>query len=169
MGFSSQEYWSGFPFLPEVWLPKVKLRSWITHEKHCIWGIITVSFYSLLAWTKMTSILLNPWTVSPLGSSVYGILQPRILEWIAILFSRGSSQSRYWTGVSHVAGRFFTIWVTREVRTLKQLYQTVLRWHVEGVIAGFTNLPVHPRFLPIHVIFKNRGSAGGADEDPGSQ
>ena len=117
MGFSSQEYWSGFPFLPQMWLPRVKLRSWITHEKHCIWGIITVSSYSLLTQTKMTSILLNPWTVSLLGSSVYGILQPKILEWIAILFFRGSSQPRNWTRVSHVAGRFFTIWVSPRIKT----------------------------------------------------
>ena len=35
---------------------------------------------------------------------------PRILEWVAIPFSRGSSQSRDWTSVSYIAGRFFTIW-----------------------------------------------------------
>ena len=48
------------------------------------------------------------------GSSVHGILQARILEWIAIPFSRGSSQPRDQTCVSHIEGRFFTIWATRE-------------------------------------------------------
>ena len=48
------------------------------------------------------------------GFSVHGILQARILEWVAILFSRGSSQSRDWTLVSCIAGRFFTVWATRE-------------------------------------------------------
>ena len=48
------------------------------------------------------------------GSSVHGILQARILEWIAIPFSRGSSQPRDGTWVSHIAGRLFTIWATRE-------------------------------------------------------
>ena len=48
------------------------------------------------------------------GSSVHGILQARILEWVAILFSRGSSLPRDWTHVSRIAGRFFTVWVTRE-------------------------------------------------------
>ena len=43
------------------------------------------------------------------GSSVHGILQARILEWAAIPFSRGSSQSRPQTQVSCIAGRFFTI------------------------------------------------------------
>ena len=44
---------------------------------------------------------------SPPGSSVHGILQARILEWIAMLFSRGSFPPRDQTQVSHIAGRFF--------------------------------------------------------------
>ena len=46
---------------------------------------------------------------SPPGFSVHGILQARILEWLAIPFSRGSSQPRDGTLVSCIAGRFFTI------------------------------------------------------------
>ena len=48
------------------------------------------------------------------GSSVHGILQARILEWVAISFSRGSSQPRDQTWVSHIAGRRFNLWATRE-------------------------------------------------------
>ena len=51
---------------------------------------------------------------SPPGSSVHGILQARILEWVAIPFSRGYSQPRDQTWVSCIADRFFTIWATRE-------------------------------------------------------
>ena len=51
---------------------------------------------------------------SPLGSSVHGILQARILKWVAIPVSRGSSRPRNWTQVSCIAGRFFTNWATRE-------------------------------------------------------
>ena len=43
------------------------------------------------------------------GSSVHGIFQARILEWVAISFSRGSAQPRDQTQVSHIAGGFFTI------------------------------------------------------------
>ena len=43
-----------------------------------------------------------------------GILQARLLEWVAMLFSRGPSQPRDWTQVSCIAGWFFTIWATRE-------------------------------------------------------
>ena len=51
---------------------------------------------------------------SPPGSSVHGIFQARILEWVAISFPRGSSQLRDLTQVSHIAGRCFTAWATRE-------------------------------------------------------
>ena len=56
---------------------------------------------------------------SPPGSSVHGILPARILEWVAIPFSRGSSPPSNWTWVSCIAGGFFTIWATREVETTK--------------------------------------------------
>ena len=51
---------------------------------------------------------------NPPGSSVYGILQARMLEWVAIPFSRGSSQPRNRTRVSCFAGRFFIVWATRD-------------------------------------------------------
>ena len=51
---------------------------------------------------------------SPPGSSVHGILQAGILEWVAIPFSRESSQPRNRTWVSCIAGKFFTVWATRE-------------------------------------------------------
>ena len=46
----------------------------------------------------------------------HGILQARILEWVAFLFSRGSFQPRDWSQVSRIAGRFFTNWAIREAR-----------------------------------------------------
>ena len=48
------------------------------------------------------------------GSSIHGILQARVLEWVAISFSRRSSQPRDQTRVSRIAGRHFTIWATME-------------------------------------------------------
>ena len=53
------------------------------------------------------------------GSTVQDILQARILEWADISISRGSSQPRDQTQVSHIAGRFFTIWATRPEIQLK--------------------------------------------------
>ena len=48
--------------------------------------------------------------------TAHGILHATILEWVAIPFSRGSSQPRDRTQVPHIEGRFFTIWATREAQ-----------------------------------------------------
>ena len=63
---------------------------------------------------SVVSTLCDPMDCSPPGSSLHGILQARILEWVAILFSRGSSPPRDQSQVSRIAGRFFTIWARRE-------------------------------------------------------
>ena len=58
--------------------------------------------------------LCDPMDCSPPGSSVQGILPARTLERVDITFSRGSFWPREWTLVSHIAGRFFTVWATRK-------------------------------------------------------
>ena len=58
----------------------------------------------------MSDSLRPPWTLA------YGILQARILEWVAFPFSRGSFQPMDQTQVSHIAGGFFTSWATREAQ-----------------------------------------------------
>ena len=65
---------------------------------------------------------------SPLGSSVHGILQAGILEWVAVPSSRGSSPPRDRTQVSCIAGRFFTIWATRETH-IQYVYFTHTHTH----------------------------------------
>ena len=62
--------------------------------------------------------LCDPMDYSLPSSSVHGILQARILEWVAIPFFRGSSWPRDRTQVSCIAGWFFTIWATREAHIL---------------------------------------------------
>ena len=68
--------------------------------------------------TQSCPTLCDPMDYGLPGSSVYGIFQARMLEWIAIFSPRESSQPRDWTQVFHIAGRFFTIWATREAQTL---------------------------------------------------
>ena len=63
---------------------------------------------------QLRLILCDPMDCSPSGSFVHGIFQTTTLEWVAITFSRGSSQPRGRTRVSCIAGRFFTIWATME-------------------------------------------------------
>ena len=56
------------------------------------------------------------WLCDPMVYTVHGILQARMLEWVAVPFSRGSSQPRDQTQVSCITGRFFTSWATREAQ-----------------------------------------------------
>ena len=56
----------------------------------------------------------DPMHCSLSGFSVHGIFQARVLEWVAISFSRGSSRPRDRTQVSCIAGRHFTLWATRD-------------------------------------------------------
>ena len=65
--------------------------------------------------------LCNPMDCSPPGFSVHGILQARILEWVAIPFPRGSSQCKNWTQVSLIIGGFFTVWAIRKPAILNQI------------------------------------------------
>ena len=60
--------------------------------------------------------LCDPTDCSLPGSSVHGIFQAIVLEWIAISFSRGSSWPRDWTRVSRIVDRRFTIWAKRHRR-----------------------------------------------------
>ena len=55
---------------------------------------------------------LCPTLCDPMDSTVHGILQARVLEWVAVPFSRVSSHPRDWTQISRIAGRFFTSWAT---------------------------------------------------------
>ena len=64
-----------------------------------------------------------------LHAAVHGILQGRILEWIAFPFSRWSSQPRDWTWVSCIADRFFTVWATKS--TILQLKKNEFITHKE--------------------------------------
>ena len=131
---------------------------------HRIMSLLLFFYLPLIGYAKWKSIscvrlFTTPWP-SPLGSSVHGILQARILEWAAISFSRdwlgfqtkglntgflhcrqilhclshqgsprtlegvaypffrGSSQPRSWTGVSCIAGGFFSNWATREAQAM---------------------------------------------------
>ena len=97
-------WWNDFPitfFL--ISLPLWALRSRVVSSlPECsLWfcsGVIKLTV--LVAQSCLT--LCGPMDYSLPGSSVHGILQARILEWVAILFSRGSSQPRVWTWVSHI-------------------------------------------------------------------
>ena len=72
---------------------------------------------------SVMSTFCNPMDNSPLESSARGILQARILEWVAIPFSRGHSRPRDQTQVSCIADRFCTNWATREALYTEYIMQ----------------------------------------------
>ena len=67
-------------------------------------------------WKKVKVAQLCPTLCNPMDYTVHGILRTRILKWVAFPFSRGSSQPRDLTQVSHIAGGFFISWATREAQ-----------------------------------------------------
>ena len=131
MEFSRLVYWSGLRFPPPGDLPDPgiepgppalqvgSLPTELTGEPYRVIEKL-LNIDCEIAQSCLT--LCDPMDCSPPGSSIHGIFQARILEWVAISFSRGSSWPRNWTQVSHIAGRLFTIWATREspLTTLKK-------------------------------------------------
>ena len=81
-----------------------------------------------------------PWTVAHQAPLSMGILQARILEWVAMPFSKRSSQSRDSTQVSRIAGGFFTTWATTEAqwqhRVVKLLMYSVV-WSLMAMASTF--------------------------------
>ena len=69
-------------------------------------------FFFRHAWKER--LISHVWLCDPMDYTVHGILQARILEWVAFPFSRGSSQPRDWTQVSHISGRFFSSCAIKE-------------------------------------------------------
>ena len=135
MGFSRQEHWSGLPFptpgdLPDsgitpMSLPSPTLASRVFYHWNHLGSPLT---WSQIAQPCLT--LCDLMDCSLPGSSVHGIFQARVLEWVAISFSRRSSWPRDWTQVSCTVGRCFTVWATREVVYIEQIVLTggVLRF-----------------------------------------
>ena len=97
-------------------------------EKH-------LEYYSPVAQSCLT--LCYPMDCRPPSSSVHGILQTRILEWVAISSSRGSSQPRDRTLVSHTSGRFFTVRATREAQRVSKGLSKIGHGRILGVMKTF--------------------------------
>ena len=114
--FDMLEYFYSFGKLPQIsflfittkWEEEVKkwLTSGLKPLQHWVSESVSHSVLSDSLWSHGQ--------YSLPGTSVHGILQARILEWVAIPSSRVSSWSRDQTWVSHIAGRFFTIWASRK-------------------------------------------------------
>ena len=121
-----------------------------------VWSIGTCMRRSESEVAQSCPTLLDPVDCSLPGSSIHGIFQARILEWIAISFSRGSSWPRDRTQVPRIGGRRFNLWATREALEEKGTTQILSpphirsqhlpqRWHVFPTTSGsYTALPRVP-------------------------
>ena len=139
-GFSRQEYWSGLPFpsplmlhitlllkpsldfhllscdsirrmmTSKIMTPQLSMTSKTSISSFLIFMIIYVCNH-VYVWLFVT-----PWTVAHQTSLSMGILQAKILEWVAMPSSRQSFQPRDRTQVSHIAGGFSTIWAIRKAQ-----------------------------------------------------
>ena len=101
-GSSSSRDWT--------WVPALQADSLLSEPPGKPYFVLK---WSEVKWSEVAQsclTLCNPVDCIPQGSSVHGILQARILEWVTISFSRGSSLPRDGTRVSHIGGRRFNLW-----------------------------------------------------------
>ena len=105
--------------------------------------------------TQSCQILCDPTDCSPPGSSIHGVLQARILEWVSIPFCRGSFQPRDWTRIACIAGRLYTIWATREAPRRGHICSFLSWWwtrtHSHCTCHSFS--PIIPTHLLISTCF----------------
>ena len=141
VGFSRQEYWSGVPLpSPKLFTVLFLYFGWRVQ----LWSLTALAFWLIIfwCWWLRASFLHLDWSCVPsqfspynlmdyslTGSSVHGIFMARILEWVAVPSSRGSSQPRDPTCVSCIAGKFFTAELLVKPRMIVMVLKLV--WHVK--------------------------------------
>ena len=153
--FSRQEYCSGLPFpSPVDLIPTQGSNPWLLCLLHCrqilyllsqkikfiILTILSLQFENEMNWNKVAQLCLtlcDPIDCSLPASSVHGIFQSRVMEWVAISFSRGSSWPRDQTQVICIAGRFFTSWIGDGVKQNLGVKACVLK-HIAHLVDSVT-------------------------------
>ena len=99
----------------------------------------------VLSHSVMSQFFATSWTVTHQDSLSMGILQARILEWVAMPSSRRSSQPKDWTQVFHIAGGFFIVWATGEALIVYYItiFHELKLWKMAltGVIWHKNNVP----------------------------
>ena len=102
---------------------------------------------AMCVWVAQSCLTLcKPMDDSPPGSSVHGILQAWILEWIAIPFSSGPSRPRDQTPVFRIAGRFFTFWATKESQYALSVH-LMLAWKKKSSVSDSGHIHRYPRAI----------------------
>ena len=107
---------------------------------------------------KPCQTLCNPMVCSPPGSSVHGISQARILEWVTISFSRGSSRPRDWTCISCIGKQILYHWATWEAHRSAKLLLSYIKYHLcmmflSSLFCSIARLSI-PAQIPHHFLFR---------------
>ena len=99
-------------------------------------------------WSEVKVVQLCLTLCNPMDYTVHSILQARILKWVAFPFSSRSSQPRYWTRVSCIAGGSFTNWAIREAQWILEWILTnfEMEWKLT-ITSTFNKLPVVLYFI----------------------
>ena len=148
MGCSRQEYWNGFsapnPGMEPTFLCLLhwqvgSLPLTTPGKPHMCVCMYIYRYVCMCAKSlQLCLTLCGLMNCSPPGSSVHGILQAGILEWVGMSSPGGSSWPRDRTWVSCIAGRFFTIWATREAPYTYVYIQLYIHIHIT-VICIYTH------------------------------
>ena len=104
--------WGHKESITTEWLKHTPLQMGGCLHVRCYHRICKATLHKMCPNAGCESCLVMSNSLQPHEDTVHGILQARLLEWVAFPFSRGSSQPRDRTEVSRIAGRFFTSWTT---------------------------------------------------------
>ena len=102
-------------------------------------GVIISYYQKNKRWSEVSQLcptLCNPMDCSLPGSSFHGIFQARILEWVAISFSRGYSQPRDWTWVSSMQADSLSSELPGNPLLLSRSFSNMWKNHIEGALSG---------------------------------
>ena len=145
-----------FPFSPPSDLAKFLYCN--TLKKCCIKRLLPYN-PNLSCWLcvcvsclVVSDSFVTPMDYSPPSSSVHGIPQARILEWVAISSFRGSFQPRDCIQVSHIAGGFFTIWATREALAQQYFFSFRTVQNLGSLCPDFPSLEVYEQFRERNIL-----------------
>ena len=131
MGFSTQEYWSRLPFPSSGDLPNPGIWERPLNGPRPKGLRIKVTVYLIFSLLLSLKVKVAQWCSTlwdPTDYTTHGILQDRIVEWVAFPFSRGPSQPRDWTQVSLIAGWFWLqllSWATREALSRQKFWTSL--------------------------------------------
>ena len=112
-----------------------RFLAWVPGEAHvCVvvaGGVCGQSLKCVPVLVAQSCLFVTPWTAARQGSSLHGILQTRVVEWVAIPFSKGHSWLRDPTQVLSITGSFFTVWATSTT-----WHAQTQRWRIPNTVLG---------------------------------